>query len=494
MEKISKEIVKGSFWLYLGASATLFFTWLSTIVLARLLDKELWGIFASTIMITSFLSAFYDLGIGYSITHQLSKSNVNKKKRMGIVEILIKYKIILTLIFTALIFLFSDFIAYSFHSPSSGIYFKVSAVYFFLFNFSGTFDNVFNGLKWFKQSTLISGGHYLLRFVFPAVLVYFGFGVSGALIGYIIALVLVTAAQYYLLRKFIFIKSNCQERISPLIVYGFFMGISAMIGSIVGWTDSIILGVLIGTTAVGIYKIAFGTTAALATLIATFNRVIFPIFTTAESGENRGRHIISALNNVLKYGSFFIMPAMFGIILSSGGIIQVFFGTQYAESALPLAIMSYFLFDGFFTGAILTFFAAKGETAFIGTVSIITAIVNVLFNLILIPIFGIPGAASASVITRLLSLVVILNECSKRGIAFDLSSMVKPFLGAVFMSILLTLLIFPIFSEKPLLLLDNVLALAVFVLIGIGIYFVAETLMGFDVFFVYKIIKTIFSR
>jgi O-antigen/teichoic acid export membrane protein len=488
MEKTSKEIIKGSFWLYSAVGLSLAISVVTTIVLARLLDKELWGIFASTIALTSFLTTFYDFGINYSVTHQVAKS---KGKNRGVINILLKYKILLTLLVALIIFFASDWIAEMFRSPGSGIYFRISAAFFFLFNVFSFFDNIFLGLKSFKLSSTNTFLFYMLRFLFAAILVYLGFGVTGALGGYILSLVIVTAIQIYFLRKIVSINvfETRKDEISLVIAsfsYGFYIGIASIAASITAWTDTIMIGLFIGTTAVGVYKLAVSISSAIGSFIATLNRVIFPIL----SEKDKRKADIAAMNNIIKYGSFIVIPASVGLALSSFGIVNVFLGPQYLEASVPLIILSYLVFDSFIFGAFVSFFAAKGETKFVGKVTILSALLNVIFNAILIPLLGIVGAAIASVFTRILSLIFVILKCQKEKLFFDFSGMIKPFIGSTAMALALIVLS----SILPIFILDNIFSLIAFVIVGGIVYLLVEFLIGFDISFILKILDVLKSE
>jgi O-antigen/teichoic acid export membrane protein len=260
------------------------------------------------------------------------------------------------------------------------------------------------------------------------------------------------------------------------------MGIASFAASILTWTDTIMIGIFIGTTAVGIYKLSVSISIAIGNFLATLNRVIFPVL----SGKNR-KTDIETMNNVIKYGSFIVIPASVGLALSSFGIVNVFLGVQYIEAAIPLIILSYLVFDSFIFGAFASFFAAKGDTKFIGQVTVLSAILNVLFNAILIPLVGIIGAAIASVFTRVASLFLAIQKCQKERLLFDFSGMVKPFIGSIVMSLVLILL-------NPLFNLNSIFSLVAFVAIGGIVYLLIEFLIGFDISFMVKILNTLKSE
>lgn len=478
--KRTEEIVKGSFWLYLATGASLFASLLVTIILARLLDKELWGIFSSTIAVTSFLSTFYDLGLGYSVINKVSELTAKGKRGelKKVIGFLFGFKLVLTLLFAAAIFITSDLIAEWFHVGGAGTYFRISAAFFIIFNLFNFFDSMFLGLKRFRESAMFGSGHYLLRLVFSTAFVLIGFGITGALTGYILALAIMTAIQIFVLRSFLSINLKKRADIVPLLAYGFFMGISAAAAAITTWTDSIMIGFFMGATSVGIYKLAFSTTGAISTLVGTIGRVIFPIFSAAEA---KAEETKADFDRVIKYGSYFTVPAAVGIAILAQPIVTVFFGPQYIESASALWILSYLVLDTVLVGAFMTYFAAKKETAAIGKATAGAAVLNVLFNLALIPAMGLAGAAIASVLTRIGAFYYLIVEGAKKGIPFNFTILTKPIVGSLVMALFITALVSPIFTSAPPVVADSIISLLLVVIAGGLFYVLFEKLIGFDI-------------
>lgn len=256
------KIVRGAFWLYVGTGLTFLLSLLTSIVLARMLGKELWGIFAVCITVSSFLTSLADLGLTTTITYYVSRFSREefKGKLKRYLTILLKYKLLIILGTGLLMFVFADPLAESFHVSQGGIYFKVTALFFVISNGSTVLDQVFVGLQWFKQSTLTSFVGNLLKLLLPALFVFIGFGVNGALVGYTASLVVVTVLQTYLLRHILSYKESDTETVNVggLFTFGFFMGVAQVALTLALWTDSLMVGLMLGAVSVGIYKISLG--------------------------------------------------------------------------------------------------------------------------------------------------------------------------------------------------------------------------------------------
>lgn len=476
----TKEIVKGSFWLYFGTTLSLLLALFTSIVLARLLDKEYWGIFASAIAVVTIFSSLADLGFNHTIQYYASSLSAKKQldKLKGYLGKLLKYKFLLILFIALIIFVFSDAISEAFHISGGGNYFKIASLLFIFFNFFPTLDAVMMGLQWFRESTFLSSIYYFTRLVFSVALVYFGMNVEGVLLGYIVAAIIAVVIQFFLLRNFVSFEMETKESITNLFSFGFLIGVAGIAMTITIWTDSIMIGIFLGATYVGVYKIAISVSTAAAGFIGTMNRVVFPVFaaTEAKKGES-----VEDLNRIIKYGGFFAIPAVFGLAIAGEAVVNIFYGIQYNEAWIPLSLLSYFCFDVVVCGAINSFLAAKRKTSIIGKLAVGSAVANVFLNLLFIPTFGILGAAVASVVTRIGNFVGLIFECRKLNFGVKLSPLLKPFVGAVVMGLILLLLVRPMLIIKPLPALDGIFSLIFFVLTGMLVYVVFEYLIGFDI-------------
>jgi O-antigen/teichoic acid export membrane protein len=250
------------------------------------------------------------------------------------------------------------------------------------------------------------------------------------------------------------------------------IGIAQLASTVTVWTDSIMIGAMMGTSFVGVYKIAISMSATLGAAIGSINRVVFPVLVSIETKHEES---VSNLNKVLKYGGFFAIPAMFGLSFFSMEIIALFFGQQYIDASYSLLILSYLCFDVFFTGALISYFSAKKEVKIISYSASLCAILNVIFNFILIPILGLVGAAIASVVSRLINLGIMLFEGKRKlGLSISFDNFQKPLLGSIFMVFVLLLL-------KQFIVIDNIPLLVICVGIGGFAYILFEALIGFNV-------------
>jgi O-antigen/teichoic acid export membrane protein len=132
---------------------------------------------------------------------------------------------------------------------------------------------------------------------------------------------------------------------------------------------------------------------------------IFPAILNAR--ENNRAEYIGRLNKL--YNLMSLLSILIAIVLSifSGFIINLFFGEAYSSSAAVLAIYIWSGIATFLGVASNQFLIAENLTKLSLYRSVFGMITNVLLNLWLIPIYGINGAAWATLISYFLSVFFI---------------------------------------------------------------------------------------
>ncbi|MCX8202296.1 MAG: flippase [Candidatus Micrarchaeota archaeon] len=480
------RLIMSSFWAYFGIFIVLALSLVSTVILARLLDKENWGILSTVIAVVSFLSSISEVGLNYYIVYISSKYDKRIKTLKNKIGLPLKWKFGIILLTTLLIVFFANSLAQFFSIDNGARYFLAGALYFFLYNIFIVFVGILNGLKKFREDSIISSSNQILRLVFSSIFVLLGFGVDGALAGYILAISISVLVQTYILRSFISLRGRTKDSVREMFSFGFFYGITSIAATFTMWTDSVMLGFFVGTTSVGIYRIAVSLASATSSLLNGISKVSFPYFTSYETA---GKDSLDNLNKVMKYILFIAVPAVFGLAMLSDAIVNVFFGQQYIEAAIPLTILSYFVLDGVVTGIINSYLGAKKLTKLIGISALAAAIINVVMNILLIPLFGMVGAAVASVVSRAFGLTLMVKKSEEiLNIKFTFPIAI-PFVASAIMALIIWTARFFIDPNS------SILHLFLLIFLGIGCYVLVAYRLGFDVIgFANKIFKAVLPK
>lgn len=164
-------------------------------------------------------------------------------------------------------------------------------------------------------------------------------------------------------------------------------------------TDVVLLGLLSDTSDAGVYRVA-AQLAALASLpLGAVNLVLAPRISAAFAA-NQTDTLQSEVTHASRYVLLLTLPVVAAIVLA-GSVLLGLFGAEFVSAALPLAILAVPQLLNAATGTagyllVMTHYERQAAVIF-G----LAATLNLVLNLLLIPRFGMTGAAVASAIALL---------------------------------------------------------------------------------------------
>lgn len=215
---------------------------------------------------------------------------------------------------------------------------------------------------------------------------------------------------------------------------GFAFFLAAVFVKISSYTDSVMINRVVGQAGVGDYSAAYKLTYAFQFLPLAFVGALYPTFAADMKDHDRLR---TTLARSLSYMALLSAPICFGIAALAPEIVGAFYHDDFGEAVPVLRHLIFvlpFIFLDFPVGALLN--ATHNErtkTAIVG----LTTVINVVANVVLVPMFGLMGAAYAALLSFGFMLVAGLYAV-ERIIAFpsrDLWRAVGPWYvaGAVMM-------------------------------------------------------------
>lgn len=206
-----------------------------------------------------------------------------------------------------------------------------------------------------------------------------------------------------------------------------FLVLSGLLGALIRTTDIVLIALLLGETQVGVfsaaYRICFLILAIAIALHSTYQPRLAQIPTDDLPAMRR------LTERAFESSGSLAIPFLVGGWILAGPIMGNLFGLDFAVGRdafrlLLLAMGLYFLHGNLFQ-LLVVFDRTRPELAIRGT----AAGLNLILNLLLIPRFGIEGAAVATVLAELLILVWRWIVCRQLGVTVRSHFLWKP-LGA----------------------------------------------------------------
>ncbi|OCC22909.1 hypothetical protein MB02_14160 [Croceicoccus estronivorus] len=181
---------------------------------------------------------------------------------------------------------------------------------------------------------------------------------------------------------------------------GLFLGISSSTEIVSRNLDIIMLGILRPAAEVGYYKVASTFAILGSTVLTALNLVLQPrIAQYLAAGDREGvEHLVTFVARLTLGSSLLIF---LGLLLFGQTILQVAFGTEYAQAYMPMAILAAGQLANAGFGPVMLLLNMAGHEKVVMRGVILSAVVNLVLNALLIPRFGTLGAAVATAIAYL---------------------------------------------------------------------------------------------
>jgi len=183
-----------------------------------------------------------------------------------------------------------------------------------------------------------------------------------------------------------------------LITFSIPLLFTSILAFVITWTDILMLGYYKGSEVVGLY----GSASPLARLIPIFlNSAAFLYFPVVSQLYVQGK--IGEMKRVYqvltKWIFLLTLPIFIVMYLFPEFTIRFFFGDKYTPAALALQILALgFMFHTSLGLNGLSLIVIR-ESNFILIANLVATVLNVLLNVLLIPIYGIEGAAISTAVS-----------------------------------------------------------------------------------------------
>ncbi|KKC31647.1 oligosaccharide flippase family protein [Devosia psychrophila] len=176
--------------------------------------------------------------------------------------------------------------------------------------------------------------------------------------------------------------------------------------------DVILVGLMLDLESSGIYFNAFRTAGLMTLFTFAIELVIAPMVAQHfHAGQMRKAQAITALASV---AGFVFSLVIFAIFVGWGDLILSLFGAYYAEGTLVLVLLSFgLLFDAATGPSKIVMMMTGHERAYVAIFGTIMAL-GFLVQFLVIPIYGIVGAAAANMGARIVAQIAIALWCRLR--------------------------------------------------------------------------------
>ena len=377
-----------------------------TIYLARYLGTVGYGKYNFVFAFLAFFGIVTDLGLRAIFVRDMSREPLGSSKLVGNGYII---KIFLTIPAVALPMLLITLM----HYPTDTTYYVyVASLTLLFFSFSDFYEAIFQANLSMVYNVIAK---LSFKFVSAALIFWIIFS-HGTLAQILWALVfseaVKTSISYYYSRKFVKPMFEIDFDLwKYLLKEALPIALSSAIMVVYFHTDILMLSVMQGDAAVGIYSAAYKLIEPLNFIPYALMLSLFPIM--SESFKSSRERFIKVSKLGFKYILMIMLPVVICVAILADEVISLIYGEQFAASVSVLSILIWalvFSSTSMVMGNLLVSIDRQTLRMFSMAMG---AALNVVFNFLLIPVFSYNGAAIVTLITNIAMFTANLYFVSK---------------------------------------------------------------------------------
>lgn len=405
MDKITemgKTSATGSVHLFLGVSISTVIMALGTIILGLFILPTDYGLYAVALIPISTISLFQDWGIGSALTRFCAKyraTNEQAEQRKVIMAGLV-FTGTAGSVLTVISLLLAEFFAATvYHKPSSAFLISLASVTILSGSLSAGITSIFTGFERMKLNSYLAIILALSAGTTGPLLVYFGYGALGAILGFTIGSLVQCFVAIIFLYLFIIRKlPRCEiskfdifRTLKALLKYGVPLGLAGIVSSLGSPIFAFLMATFVSNEMIGNYKIAGNFAVLLGFVTTPISMVLFPAFSKVDP-QKEGNLLRTVFSSSVKYTNLILIPVAMAIVVLAKPLIDTLYGNKWPYSPFLLSLSAaFYLLSLTGSRSMSSLLTAMGKTRLLMALSILSLCVSIPMAFILVPWLGIIG-------------------------------------------------------------------------------------------------------
>ena len=380
--------------------------------LGRLLGPASYGIFGVVIYLITLSQDFLRVGIPQAASKYIAEDNSNAE---AIKNKTVKLQLIYSVLVFSVYFLLADIFADLLGDPSLSIYIRLSAFIIPAGAFYSLYTNFLNGLRWYNKQAQVMLFYSAAKIAGVFALVFFGYAVYGAIFGYLMGPLVGFALGWYFFKG---IKGEGDGRNDfelkkiinfavPVIIF------SVTFTFLISADLFFVKRILVENVQVGYYTAASMLSRVPFHILSALGFALFPAISRS-TAINDVKQTENYIAGSMRYLLMFLIPIILLVSATSESLVSLFYSSAYLPASSSLSILVFGL--GFYTilTIMTTIITASGRPRVSMLIALVLVPLCIVFNMFLIPIYQLEGAALATTVTSLLGVCFAAGYVFKR--------------------------------------------------------------------------------
>lgn len=394
MSSLKDKTVKGVIWSAVDRFSAQGIQFVFSILIARLLLPEDYGVIAMLGIFMAVSQTFIDSGFGTALIRKIDRTETD-------FSTVFYFNIAVASVFYAILFFSAPAIANFYETPLLESVTKVVALNLIINSLSGIHNAKLSIAIDFKSRAKISIITTLLTGAVGLWMAYAGYGVWALVVQNLFSSVLRTVMLWIIVKwhpKLVFSWKSFKE----LFSFGSKLLASGLLDTLYNNIYTLVIGKVFSPSTLGVYSKA----NALAefpssNITGVLQGVTFPVLSTIQNEEER---LADAYKRFLRLSAFVVFPLMVGLSAVADPFIRLALTDKWEGAIILLQIICFALMWYPIHAINLNILQVKGRSDYFLKLEIIKKVQGVLFLVVTVPM-GIVAMCCGKVISSLISLI-----------------------------------------------------------------------------------------
>ena len=433
---IGRKVAKEASISFGGMGMGSLFRYLFSIMMARWLGPQMLGIYSLGNAITRIGEIFGIMGLDNGVLRYVSREKEKNDNVRNSIYSSIKMGFISSIFIGLLLYFSSDWIVLNLFNEDIFLS-TVIKVYALTLPFTVTTliaSFATQGFKILKYKVFVNQIVNPFTLLLTMILSYVFFGVNVA----ILAPTVVSAViGFFLILHYLngFVDLSVSKVLNAkfdnkILRFSLPLMFVSAIGIIMHWTDIIMLGILKDAKDVGLYHPVERTAGLIRMILFAFASIFAPLFSQYFHEKNQTK-MLEVFQLSTKWILLTILPLFIFLILFSNTILMLF-GSEFGNNSLALPILTVGIMIQAVFGLGSPSLTMSGFQKYNLINALVALFTNIFLNIMLIPQFGIAGAAMGTTIALfLISLLRFFENYYLLGMNLLSTKLLKPILAGL---------------------------------------------------------------
>lgn len=369
-------------------------------VLPRLMTTEQFGIYQVVVGVVSIINAVIITGTYQTVSKRISE---DEQSAGSVKATALKLQVLVGGGASLAFFLLAPLVAKYLNDPRLVNYLRLSSLITLCYSFYAVFTGYFNGRKRFLTQASLDAAYSTFKLTFVVLLVWLGFGVAGGISGFAFAAATVLVLSAIIARNG---DRRREVRVRDLLGFQSYLLLFTLAMNLLQKTDLILVKALsspdatVASENAAHYGAAINVANITYQVIISATFVIFPLVSEATFAKDREK-TRAYVTNTLRYT--LIVMALVATLFSANapGVLSLVYPQNYQAGSIALSIVAYGMLLFGLLYVVTTIISASGHPAVSLLIGVVTLGASAGLNAVLIPRYGLVGAAAATTVSML---------------------------------------------------------------------------------------------